>query len=255
MYSWDEHYRLGLIGYPLGHSFSKKFFTEKFVTIGIENIEYELFPLQAINGFLSFIKKNPNIIGLNVTIPYKESVIENLDEIDEEAFQVGAVNTIVITKKGFKGYNTDVIGFRKSLTTFLDKKPKRALILGTGGVSLAAQFVLIRMGIEPTIVSRNSKKGITYNDLDQQLMNKHKLIINCTPVGMHPQKEYGPAIPYRFLSSNHYIYDMVYNPTKTLFLKRADERGCNTLNGLEMLRIQAEESWKIWIKYHKDKLQ
>lgn len=255
MYSWDKQYRLGLIGYPLGHSFSKKYFTEKFVTQGIYDIEYDLFPLKSIKEFPTFIKKNPNIIGLNVTIPHKESVIEFLDEIDEEAREVGAVNTIIVSKKSLKGYNTDVIGFRKSLEGFLNVKPDRALILGTGGVSLAAQFVLKKMGIQSTMVSRDSEKGITYDDLDQQLVEGHELIVNCTPVGMHPLEENAPLIPYRFLSSNHYMYDMVYNPVKTLFLNRAEERHCHTLNGLEMLRIQAEESWRIWLKYHKDKLQ
>lgn len=256
----------GLIGYPLSHSFSKKYFTEKFEREAIAGCEYNLYPLDTIGQFSQLISSNPLLSGLNVTIPYKESIIPFVDELDETAKAVGAVNCIKITTPESKiqnpksthltGYNTDVVGFRKSIKPFLEQQHERALILGTGGASKAVAFVLKEIGIDCYFVTRDkqnanvaaaySDKLFTYDELNDYIINAFKLIVNTTPVGMFPNINDCPPLPYQFLQSSHLLYDLVYNPVETEFLKQGRLKGTATVNGLSMLHLQAEEAWKIW---------
>jgi shikimate dehydrogenase len=239
-----EGYKLGLIGYPLEHSFSPDYFSNKFKNLGIDNSEYLAYPIENIE----LVKKifNNGISGLNVTIPYKEQVIPFLDELSDEAFEINAVNTIKITEDRKVGYNTDVYGFEKSLKSMLGSdKIENALILGTGGASKAIKFVLNKMKIKFTIVSRNTKY-LTYSQLTEDIIRENKLIINTTPLGMYPKIEECPNLPYFALSEKHFLYDLVYNPEKTLFLKKGELQKCNIKNGYEMLILQAEKSWEIW---------
>ncbi|GAB4125540.1 MAG: shikimate dehydrogenase [Raineya sp.] len=237
---------LGLIGYPLSHSFSKKYFQEKFVKEGIENFNYELFPLSALTDFPALLAKHPNLRGLNVTIPYKEAIISYLDELHPAAQAIGAVNTILLQNNKKIGYNTDYIGFLQSLKNWLaGEKIRQALILGTGGASKAVQTALASLGIAFVLVS-HSGKGKAYQDIDAPLMQSCQLIINTSPLGMYPQNETLPDIPYHWLSNRHYVYDLVYNPPETLLLQKAKKQGAKTKNGLEMLYLQAEAAWKIW---------
>jgi shikimate dehydrogenase len=244
--------QFGLIGYPLSHSFSKRFFTKKFEKENIEGCHYELFPLDTIETFLELIKSHPNLVGLNVTIPYKKAILDYLDEIDEEAEKVGAVNTISIKNGKLKGYNTDVYGFEISLLNLLKEKKEElpnisALILGTGGAAQAVAYVLKKLSINFQYVSRRKRKNIlSYSELDEFLIKKHDLIINTTPLGMSPNQESCPDIPYPFLTSRHFLYDLVYNPEKTLFLRKGASKNARTSNGLEMLILQAEKAWEIW---------
>lgn len=242
----------GLIGYPLSHSFSKKHFTEKFEKEGITNSFYELFPIEQIEDFLSVLKLHPNIKGLNVTIPYKELVISYLNKLDESARSVGAVNCIRIENGFLIGYNTDVFGFEKSLLQFLDSQPvhpKQALILGTGGAAKAVAFVLQKLGISFNFVSRESNKThLTYNQLDT--LNDFQLIVNTTPLGMAPNFESFPDIPYHCLNEQHLLFDVVYNPEETIFLKKGAAQGAATQNGLPMLHFQAEKAWEVWNDSH-----
>jgi len=239
----------GLIGYPLAHSFSKRYFTEKFEKEKI-NARYDLYELKQIELF-SELKKLPELSGLNVTIPYKESILPFLDEIDETALQIGAVNVIKFSGNNktlkLKGYNSDSIGFENALLPYLQPFHNKALVLGTGGASKAIVFVLKRLGIEVTLVSRTQGIGkIIYEMLDKEIMEQHKLIINATPVGTFPHSEEYPPIPYQFLTPQHFLFDVVYNPAQTLFLKKGKEMGSNGINGEAMLIGQAEASWKIW---------
>lgn len=247
----------GLIGYPLTHSFSKKYFTEKFAKENISDSEYNLFPIESINQLPQLIKDNPNLCGLNITIPYKESVIPFLDELDETAKKIGAVNCIKIESGiknqvlRLKGYNTDVFGFRQSIKPFLENHHERALILGTGGASKAVHYVLKEIGIDCYFVTRDksnakNEKVFQYDELNENMMNAFKLIVNTTPVGMFPNEANAPQIPYEFISSSHLLYDLVYNPAETEFLKRGKAKGALTVNGLSMLQQQAEEAWRIW---------
>ena len=243
----------GLIGYPLTHSFSKKYFTEKFEKESISDSDYNLFPIQTIDQFPQLIKDNPRLCGLNVTIPYKESIIPFLNELDETAKAVGAVNCIKIESEKLKGYNTDVFGFRQSIKPFLENHHERALILGTGGASKAVHYVLKEIGIDCYFVTRrkaadSTNKIFSYEELNENMMNAFKLIVNTTPVGMFPDINQAPQIPYQFISSSHLLYDLVYNPTETEFLKHGKEKGALTVNGLSMLHQQAEEAWRIWNK-------
>ena len=196
------------------------------------------------------IKNNPNLKGLNVTIPYKQEVLKYIHELDEEAAQIGAINTIRFGADGrLKGYNTDVVGFEKSLVPFLGAaidQNLHALILGTGGASKAILYVLNKLRIKSTYVSRSANRGIAYEQLDEQAVSQHRLIINCTPLGTYPDVDQAPPFPYSYLTEKHFLYDLVYNPEKTLFLKRGEERGAKTINGIPMLALQAEASWKIW---------
>lgn len=239
----------GLIGEKLGHSFSKRFFTEKFEKENID-AQYDLFELANIDLITDiFSIKQP--CGLNVTIPYKEQIIPFLDDIDQEAKEIGAVNTVqfkmVNGKMVKKGYNTDVIGFRDSLVPLLKGHHKKALILGTGGASKAVAFVLGKLGIEFKYVSRRAAEGsFTYSDLTKETMDEYTVIVNCTPVGMYPKVDAAPEIPYQYLSDKHLLYDLIYNPEETLFSKKGKEQGATTKTGLDMLYGQAIASWKIW---------
>jgi len=236
----------GLIGRNIDYSFSKEYFSKKFMNEKI-NCHYSNFDIDDISVLDSIFNKY-NISGLNVTIPYKVEIMGILDKIDEEAASIGAVNTIKIIGDKKIGYNTDHIGFERSISSLIvDKKPKNALILGSGGASKAIKYVLKKLNINHSTVSRESgKSDYTYEDIDETLIKKNKIIINCSPVGTFPEIKNCPKIPYEYLSKEHILYDLVYNPIKTLFLKKGDQIGCKTKNGLEMLEIQANESWKIW---------
>ena len=247
----------GLIGSPLTHSFSKKYFTEKFEKENISDCIYDLFPIESIDKLPQLIKDHPDLLGLNVTIPYKESVLPFLDELDETAKIVGAVNCIKIESgiryqvSRLKGYNTDVFGFRQSIKPFLENHHERALILGTGGASKAVHYVLKEIGIDCYFVTRHktqdaSIKTFIYDELNENMINAFKLIVNTTPLGMFPDVNNAPQIPYEFISSSHLLYDLVYNPAETEFLKRGKEKGALIVNGLSMLQQQAEEAWRIW---------
>ncbi len=240
----------GLIGYPLSHSFSKRYFSEKFAREGIEGAAYELFPIPEIGDLPQLLDRHPDLRGLNVTIPYKEAVIPFLDRLDEEAAAVGAVNTIRIDASGLTGFNTDVYGFEQSLRAFLDDQQAtvdRALILGTGGAAKAVAYVLQKMGIGFFFVSRRpADDRLTYEQLDARVLEKHRLIINTTPLGMAPRTDSRPALPYERLGAGHLLYDLVYNPERTRFLEQGAQHGCPGMNGLEMLYLQAERAWAIW---------
>ncbi|MFC2113622.1 shikimate dehydrogenase family protein [Bacteroidota bacterium] len=239
---------LGLIGYPLSHSFSEKYFTEKFRKEGIGDFYYRNFPIQEIGSLISLIQDEPGLVGLNVTIPYKEQVIEYLDDIDDEAREVGAVNTILISRDSgkvfLKGFNTDVYGFRESLYPLLQGQHKNALVLGTGGASKAICHVLDQMGIAFQYVSRTYKPGhLEYKDLCLSIIRNSTLIINTTPLGTYPDVSKFPDIPYDILGAEHLLYDLVYNPPETAFLRLGKQKGAAVKNGLEMLELQA---WEIW---------
>lgn len=237
----------GLIGYPLEHSFSGKYFAEKFEKENIQNCEYQLFPIENIQEFVNL--KKQNIAGLNVTIPYKEQVIPYLDELDEHANAIGAVNVIQIKNGKTKGYNSDYYGFKDSLLDFLPKDfNSKALVLGTGGASKAIKQVLVDLSISFNIVSRKDGFDFTYAELNERpaILDDFHLIINTTPLGTYPNVEEKPDIPYRALNNNHYLYDLVYNPSETAFMKAGQNQGAKTTNGLEMLIGQAEKSWEIW---------
>lgn len=237
----------GLIGYPLSHSFSRKYFTEKFEREGIAEHEYLLFPIPNIEELNKILSDHPGLKGLNVTIPYKEQVIPFLHELSTVVKEVGACNCIKIEEGRLLGFNTDVIGFKRTLEPHLKPHHNKALVLGTGGAAKAVYHVLRELKIDYTVVSRTlSENAITYEMINEQVIQDHKLIINTTPLGMHPHVESAPQLPYEFLGTEHYLYDLVYNPNPTLFLKKGMEKGATTENGSEMLIIQAEESWKIW---------
>ncbi len=242
----------GLLGYPLSHSWSANFFAEKFRKENIMGCRYNLFPLKKIQELPDLINSEPDLLGLNVTIPYKEQVISFLDQLDESAKEIGAVNTIKIVRNKNtifkKGYNTDAIGFEKSLEYFNITMPKKALILGTGGASKAVEWVLGKYGCEIVFVTRNKKNEnhITYDELKNQSIESFQLIVNTTPLGMHPGIDKLPDLPYRKLKENQTLYDLVYNPAETLFLKKGKEKGCKTVGGLYMLQQQAEAAWNIW---------
>ncbi|RYD56579.1 MAG: shikimate dehydrogenase [Sphingobacteriales bacterium] len=236
----------GLIGYPLSHSFSPGYFKAKFQKEALD-ATYKLFPIPTINFFPDLLQQYPELNGLNVTIPYKESVIPYLHSVDETAAKVGAVNCIKINNGITKGFNTDVIGFRESLIPLLQPWQTGALILGTGGASLAVAFVLKELGINYQFVSRHAKGGsISYDQLTAEHISGNKLIINTTPQGMYPDVSECPDIPYHVIDKGHLLYDLIYNPTETLFLAKGREQGAVTKNGLEMLELQAEASWQIW---------
>jgi shikimate dehydrogenase len=237
----------GLIGYPLTHSFSRKYFMEKFEREGITDHDYLLFSIPQIDELKKILSDHPGLKGLNVTIPYKEQVIPYLDEISPVVQQVGACNCIRIEEGRLTGFNTDVIGFKRTLEPHLKPHHNKALVLGTGGAAKAVYHVLRELKIDYTRVSRTlSENAITYEMINEQLIHEHKLIINTTPLGMHPHVESAPELPYECIGADHYLYDLVYNPDPTLFLKKGMEKGATIENGSEMLVIQAEESWKIW---------
>ncbi len=245
-------HQLGLIGYPLSHSFSKKYFKEKFEEEGIAGYHYDLYPIPQIEDLPQLIKAHSNLLGLNITIPYKQAALPYLDAISEEAEKVGAVNTIKFSDGQLKGYNTDVYGFEISLRKLLESATipltqMNGLILGTGGAAKAVTYVLDKLGITPQLVSRTAKQGqITYDDIDAECMKKHQVIVNTTPLGMSPKVDAAPNLPYKYLSDQHFLYDLVYNPEVTKFLQMGLNNNAQIMNGLEMLYLQAEKSWSIW---------
>ena len=241
--------QFGLIGFPLGHSFSKKFFTDKFERENID-AQYDLYELENIASF-EYLKAKTELCGLNVTIPHKENIIQYLDELDETAARIGAVNVIKfirqVGKLRLKGYNSDAIGFENSIKPLLKSYHKKALILGTGGASKAIDYTLRKLGIETTFVSRTAKSGIlTYSQLNSEILNENLIIVNASPVGTFPHSDECPNIPYQLLTGKHLLFDAVYNPAETLFLKKGKEQGAQGLNGEGMLIGQAIAAWEIW---------
>ena len=239
--------RFGLIGKHISYSFSKDYFTTKFKDEGYNNASYENFDIENITELPNLITKN--IKGLNVTIPYKELVIPYLDKIDKKAKQIGAVNTIKITKKGkLKGFNTDYFGFKKTLEPYIENHHNKALILGTGGASKAIAFALKKMNIKYAFVSRNPSKetAFTYATLTVKDIKNHQIIINCTPLGTFPNTEAYPNIPYSAITNQHILFDLIYNPLETKFLAFGKSKNATTINGLNMLKLQADKAWKIW---------
>ena len=242
--------QFGLIGFPLGHSFSKKYFSEKFKN---ENIDarYDLYELSNISEFPN-LRNSVELSGLNVTIPYKEQIIPLLDKLDDTAASIGAVNVIRFDydnngKATLTGFNTDAIGFENSLKPFLKPHHKKALILGTGGASKAILYTLQQLGIECSYVSRSTREGqLTYSDLNDEILNDNLLIVNATPLGTFPKTDACPDIPYQFLTDKHLLFDVVYNPAETLFMKKGRDAGATALNGEEMLIGQAIAAWEIW---------
>lgn len=240
--------RFGLIGKNIDYSFSRGYFKTKFKTENLPH-SYVNFDLETINEFPDLLKNDKTIKGFNVTIPYKEQIIPYLDKIDKTAKKIGAVNTVKITKKGnLKGYNTDYYGFKNSLKPLLKNREYSALILGTGGASKAVAFALKKLNIPFKFVSRqaNSTNQISYQEVTETLINKYKIIINCTPVGTFPDINDFPNLPYNGITTQHILYDLIYNPAQTRFLKTGKLHGAQTINGLKMLELQAEKSWKIW---------
>lgn len=243
----QEIVKFGLIGKNISYSFSKTYFTNKFNSLDLVNYSYENFDLSKIEEFPALIKKHNTLKGLNVTIPYKEAIIPYLDSLNKKAERIGAVNTIKFTKDGLKGYNTDVYGFKKSFQPFLKEGHNKALILGTGGASKAIAFVLKELGILFKYVSRRPiGDQIGYTDLNTKIISSHKVIINCTPLGTFPNTEAKPNIPYQLLTSNHLLFDLIYNPGKTAFLLSGERNGAIICNGAKMLELQAEKAWQIW---------
>jgi shikimate dehydrogenase len=236
----------GLIGFPLSHSFSVRYFEEKFSKENIRDAQYLNFPIENIEDFPALVKEQ-NLSGLNVTIPYKQQVIEYLDELDSIAEEIGAVNLIKFENGKRKGYNTDVHGFRESLKNLIGKQKPKALIIGTGGSSKAVSYALKELGVEFNFVSRRKTSEVfTFSDLNQEIISEHLLIINTTPLGMFPNESDCAPIPYPFISPAHFLFDLVYNPAETLFLKNGTAQGASVKNGYEMLVLQAEENWRIW---------
>ncbi|HZV68048.1 MAG TPA: shikimate dehydrogenase [Saprospiraceae bacterium] len=242
--------KFGLIGYPLTHSFSAAYFEEKFQSLRLKDFSYQNFPVKEIDEIFPILQSD--VFGFNVTIPYKSAIISYLNDIDLTALQIGAVNTLVrIGKHSWKGFNTDVAGFSLSLQGWLKDQPfpERALILGTGGAAKAIKYALTSLGIHSSFVSRDDHQDYSYPGLTKEVMEKHLLIVNATPLGTFPETETCPNIPYEFLTENHMLFDLVYNPTNTLFLTRGAQMGAQTKNGLDMLHLQAEQAWIIWKSY------
>ena len=240
--------RFGLLGRNISYSFSKGYFTEKFNTEKLTECSYENFDIQDINEFPEIIKVNPDLKGLNVTIPYKETVMPFLDKLSERATKIGAVNVIKITKEGkLKGYNSDYYGFKKALEPLLLPHHKKALILGTGGASKAVAYALEELGIQHTFVSRKpAENAIDYSQITAAVFSENHIIINSTPLGTSPKTDEFPDIPYHFFTNKHIAFDLIYNPAETQFLKKAKEAGAIVKNGMEMLVFQAEKAWEIW---------
>jgi shikimate dehydrogenase len=238
----------GLIGYPLSHSFSQKYFTEKFEKEGIDAV-FHAFSIPSIDDLPQLLKVYPSLLGFAITIPYKRAVIKYLDNASKAVQQMNACNCVKIGEGKLYGYNTDVVGFEKSFIKHLKPHHTNALILGTGGASSAVEFVLEKLNIDYCFVSRTkdeAKNVWSYDDLNEEMISKCKIIINCTPVGTHPKINEAPAIPYNLLTPQHYLFDLVYNPPKTKFLSLGEQKGAAIENGYEMLVLQAEENWKIW---------
>jgi shikimate dehydrogenase len=239
--------QFGLIGYPLTHSFSQKFFTEKFEKEKLADCRYDTFSIPSVDELPNVLKNNPDLRGLNVTIPYKENVLSYLDEKTPLVRKIKACNCIKIANGKLTGYNTDAPAFEQSLKEKLQPHHTKALILGTGGAAKAVEYSLRQLNITYKYVSRKpSAKSFSYEQLTEPLMQEYTLIINTTPLGMHPNIVEAPQIPYHALTSKHYLFDLIYNPAKTLFLQKGEQQGAAIKNGHEMLVLQAEESWRIW---------
>jgi shikimate dehydrogenase len=239
----------GLIGFPLTHSFSQKYFTEKFVKEGIDDAVFHAFSIPAITDLAGILQQHPNLKGFAVTIPYKRAVISYLHKASNAVQQTGACNCVKIDDDKLSGYNTDVIGFENSFIKGLQKEHNKALILGTGGAASAVEFVLQKLQVPFLYVSRNAdnERGVlSYNQLNDDIIKQHPIIINCTPLGTYPKTNDAPPIPYDALTGGHYLFDLVYNPPLTKFLQYGKEKGATIQNGYEMLVIQAGENWKIW---------
>jgi shikimate dehydrogenase len=237
----------GLIGKTLKHSFSKVYFTQKFSELGLTDCRYENFEIPTIDGFKALLDSHQELEGLNVTIPYKEAVLPFLDVQSDVVKEVGACNCIKISEGKLYGFNTDVVGFRKSLEKVLKPHHTQALVLGTGGAAKAVHYALKELGIVGTAVSRSKTAGgLTYEEITREVLEDHLLIVNTSPVGMYPHTDEAPQLPYLYLTPRHLLYDLIYNPAKTLFLQKGEERGAFICNGQEMLELQAEESWRIW---------
>ena len=243
--------KYGLIGYPLGHSFSKQFFTEKFAREGID-ATYDNYEIADSRQLLDIVRKEECLRGLNCTIPHKQAILPLLDKVSEEAGEIGAVNVIRIRRNEAKepileGFNSDVIGFRESIKPLLTPKHHNALVLGTGGASRAICFALTKLGLRWTYVSRSRKPGmLCYEDITPEVMRNHEVVVNCSPVGMYPHVDEAPLLPYEAMDERHLLYDLVYNPEVTEFMRRGAEQGATVKNGLEMLHLQAIASWEIW---------
>ncbi len=239
--------RYGLIGKTLKHSFSKDYFTQKFIEKDLSDCSYDNFELPTIDLLPDTLQRSPDLNGFNITIPYKEAIIPYLDFKNEIVEEIGACNCVKITNGKLYGYNTDVVGFKESLLKFLQPPHTHALVLGTGGAAKAVKYVLQQLNIKYLTVSRQAtNQSVLYEDVDEKMIRKHTLIINTTPVGMYPGVEAAPAIPYQYITTNHLLYDLIYNPTETRFLQQGKNRGAVICNGYEMLLLQAEESWRIW---------
>lgn len=239
----------GLIGFPLTHSFSKQYFTEKIERERIADTAFHSFPLTAIEELPALLKTNPSLLGLAVTIPYKEEVLKYITRVSDEVAAIGAANCIKINGDNLTAYNTDIIGFEKSFVKHLKSNHKKGLVLGTGGASKAVQFVLKKLEIDFLVVSRTQQDAsyfIQYNQITERIIEDYNIIINTTPLGMSPHEDSCPDLPYPLLTPAHYLYDLVYQPSKTLFLQKGEQQDAIIENGYEMLIIQAEENWKIW---------
>lgn len=243
--------KLGLLGFPLGHSFSKSYYLDKFDKQGITNIDYDLYALEDIASFQELYTNDVNFKGFNVTIPHKIAVLPLLNSLSEEAAAIGAVNCITVAREEdkiiLKGYNTDAYGFEESLKPMLKENHTKALVLGNGGAAKAVLYTLRKLNISYLVVSRSKENGdITYEELDAQRIQEYPIIINCSPVGTFPNTEQCPTLPYEALSASHILYDLIYNPAETKFLQLGKERGATVKNGYEMLILQAEKNWEIW---------
>ena len=243
--------KFGLIGYPLGHSFSKKYFTEKFIREKINDCQYEIYPLTSIDLLVELISGNPDLNGINVTIPYKSAVIKYLDFIDEQARDIGAVNVLKLRRDGgkviIKGFNSDIDGFRNSIFPYLGKRVKNALVLGTGGGAKAVCYVLGKFGIKITSADIIQLEGVlNYSEITNKILTSNQLIVNTTPLGMFPDVLRKPDLNYGCLNKDHILFDLVYNPELTSFLKMGKEQGCTIISGIQMLHGQAEKAWEIW---------
>lgn len=245
----SSRFKFGLVGKNISYSFSRTYFKEKFQKLDLKTHRYYNFDIPEIEEFPFILyQREDDFQGFSVTIPYKQSIIKYLDEVKGDALKIGAVNTIKVTEENqLIGYNTDVYGFQKSIDPLLQNHHKKALILGTGGASKAVAFALEKLNIDVKFVSRNtSVSNFLYSDLNQQIIEGHTVIINCTPLGTYPNIEYFPNIPYEFITSKHLLFDLIYNPLETKFLQEGKKRGAIIKNGFEMLELQAEKSWEIW---------